>query len=96
MIFRRGDVMSNGGMQRLLGGPPGAVLARLAFMSVLVGAFLAVFGLTPPDIVLALRDLFHDLFGFGFDALKEAGRYFLYGAMIVVPLWVLLRILGRG
>ncbi len=88
--------MSNGGMQRLLGGPPGAVLARLAFLSVLVGAFFAVFGLTPPDIFHALRDLFHDLFGFGFDALRTAGLYFLYGAMIVVPLFVLKRVLGRG
>ena len=89
--------MANGGMQRLLGGPPRTVLARLAFMSVLVGAFLAVLGLTPPDIFLALRDLFHDLFGFGFDAIREAGRYFLYGAMIVVPLWVVLRVFGaRG
>jgi len=87
--------MSNDGFQRLLGGPPGAVLAKLVFMSVLVGAFLAVFGITPPDLFHAVREVFHRVFGFGFEALREAGRYFLYGAMIVVPVWLLLRILGR-
>ena len=87
--------MSNDGLQRLLGGPPGAVLVKLVFMSVLVGAFLAVFGITPPDLFDAVREVFHRIFGFGFEALREAGRYFLYGAMIVVPVWLLLRILGR-
>ncbi len=87
--------MSNDGLQRILGGPPGAVLAKLVFLSVLVGAFLAVFGLTPPDLFNALARLFHRVFGFGFEALREAGRYFVYGAMIVVPLWLVLRVFGR-
>jgi hypothetical protein len=87
--------MPNDGLQRILGGPPGAVLAKLVFMSVLVGAFLAILGITPPDLFQMMREVFHSVFGFGFEALREAGRYFLYGAMIVVPVWILLRLLGR-
>jgi hypothetical protein len=31
-----------------------------------------------------------------FDSLREVGRWVVYGAIIVVPLWLLSRVLSRG
>jgi hypothetical protein len=86
--------MANG-IQKLLGGPPVAVLTKLVFMSIVVGAFLALIGLTPPDLFRGIRDLINHIFNLGFDAVETVFRYFVYGAVIVVPIWLFTR-LFRG
>jgi hypothetical protein len=86
--------MANG-IQKLLGGPPVAVLTKLVFMSIVVGAFLALIGLTPPDLFRGIRDLINHIFNLGFDAVEIVFRYFVYGAVIVVPIWLFTR-LFRG
>lgn len=86
--------MANG-MQKLLGGPPVAVLTKLVFMSILVGAVLALLGLTPPDLFRGIRELIDHVLNLGFDAVQTVFRYFIYGAVLVVPVWLLMR-LFRG
>lgn len=86
--------MTNG-IQKLLGGPPVAVLTKLVFMSIVVGAFLALIGLTPPDLFRGIRDLINHIFNLGFDAVETVFRYFVYGAVIVIPIWLFTR-LFRG
>ncbi len=83
-------------LARWLGGPPGAVLLKLIFLSIVVGAFLAMLGLTPPDLLQGLRNLFHSLYNLGFGAIRRVGTYFIYGAVIVVPVWLVLRLLSGG
>lgn len=86
--------MSNG-LQKLLGGPPVAVLTKLVFMSIVVGAFLALLGLTPPDLLRGVRELIDQVLNLGFDAVHTVFRYFVYGAVLVVPIWLVMR-LFRG
>ncbi|WP_188516302.1 DUF6460 domain-containing protein [Alsobacter metallidurans] len=88
--------MANSDFSRMLGGSPGAVLVKLIFMSVLVGAFLSLFGLTPPDLLRGLRDLVDRVMDLGFGAVREVFRYFVYGAVIVIPIWLLMRLFGRN
>jgi uncharacterized protein DUF6460 len=38
--------------------------------------------------------LFQRLWDLGFDALNWLWRYFLLGAVIVIPIWLLMRIFG--
>ena len=38
---------------------------------------------------------FRSLFNLGFGAFRNAGAYILTGAMIVVPIWLLMRFMGR-
>jgi hypothetical protein len=90
-----GSTMAGNDMSRLLGGPPGAVIAKLIFMSILVGAFLSLFGLTPPDIIRGIKSLIDRVLDLGFGAVREILRYLVYGAVIVVPLWLLMRLFGR-
>jgi hypothetical protein len=82
-------------MTRMLGGSPGAVLAKLVFLSILVGAFLSLFGLTPPDIIRGIKHIIDSILDLGFGAVREVLRYLVYGAVIVVPLWLLSRLLSR-
>jgi hypothetical protein len=85
--------MSN--LNRFLGGSPGSVLAKLIFLSLLVGAFMAVVGITPFGLVEGLYRWIASVFDLSLDTLVEIGRWVLYGAIIVVPLWFLARLFGR-
>lgn len=81
-------------LDRWLGGSPLGVLVRLIFLSLLVGVILAFLGLTPLGLVRHLVDSLQALFGIGFDAVEDIGRYILTGAVIVIPLWLLSRLMN--
>ena len=83
-------------LQRFFGGSPGPVLVKLVFLSLLVGAFIALLGLTPFELLDRLVRIVREVFGLGFDAVREVGLWLLYGAVIVVPIWLLGRLFGRG
>ena len=82
------------GVSRFLGGSPIAVLFRLILLSVLVGVVLATIGFDPWNIVDSIRRLMAWIWDLGFDAVNGLWRYFLLGAVIVVPLWLLTRMLN--
>jgi hypothetical protein len=83
-------------LQRFLGGSPGSVLVRLVFLSLVVGAFLAFLDITPVELVDRLTRTLRVLLGNGFEAVRRLGLWIAYGAMIVIPLWLLSRLLNRG
>ena len=85
---------SSDGMYRFLGGSPLAVAFRLILLSILVGVVLAAIGFDPWNIVNSIRLLFQRIWDLGFDAINGLWRYFLLGAVIVVPIWLLSRLLG--
>ena len=86
--------MSNGSMTRILGGSPLAVLARLVLVSVLVGVD-SVRGRARSlqhhtlGRAAGARDLEHGL-GRG----RYLWRYFLLGAVIVIPIWIIVRLVN--
>ena len=84
--------MSNGGMTKVFGGSPLGVLARLILVSILVGVILSALGLDPFDIVHSIERLIRTLWNMGFDAFRWLWRYFLLGAVIVIPIWILMRL----
>ena len=79
-------------MQDFLGGSPLSILVKLIFLSLLVGALLAFLNVTPFDLLNRVTRLFRSIFGLSFDAVRDIGRWILYGAMIVVPIWLLARL----
>ncbi|HLM41234.1 MAG TPA: DUF6460 domain-containing protein [Microvirga sp.] len=85
--------MSN--LNRFLGGSPASVLAKLIFLSLLVGAFMAFLGVTPLRLIEGLFDWITSILDLSLDTVKEIGLWVLYGAVIVVPLWLLSRLFGR-
>jgi len=82
------------GLSRFLGGSPLTVVLRLALLSILVGIVLAAIGLDPWNIVASIRRLFEWIWNLGFDAINSLWRYFLLGAVIVVPIWLISRLFG--
>ncbi len=86
-------------MERFFGGNPALVLIRLVVLSLVVGVLLAALGFSPFDILDSVRQLIQRLYDMGFAAVEKAARYFLLGAVIVFPIWLvarLLRLMGRG
>src|SRR3977135_233240 len=72
-------------------GSPGAGAFRLIRLSILVGVVLAAVGFDPWNILQSIRLLFQRLWNLGFDAINWLWRYFLLGAVIVIPIWLLSR-----
>ena len=85
---------SNDGLYRFLGGSPLAVAFRLVLLSILVGVVLAAIGFDPWNILHSIQMLFRRLWDLGFDAVNWLWRYFLLGAVIVIPIWLLSRLFG--
>ncbi len=79
-------------LTRFLGGTPGAVAFRLVLLSILVGIVLAAIGFDPMNILYSIRTLFERIWELGFDAVHWLWRYFLLGAVIVIPIWLLVRV----
>lgn len=79
-------------MQDFLGGSPLTILVKLVFLSLLVGALLAFLDVTPADLVNRVIRMLRSIFGLSFDAVRDIGRWILYGAMIVVPVWIVVRL----
>ena len=86
--------VSNEGLSRFLGGSPLSVAFRLILLSILVGVVLAAIGFDPWNILESIRLLFRRIWNLGFDAVNWLWRYFLLGAVIVIPVWLLMRIFG--
>jgi hypothetical protein len=66
------------------------------FLSLLVGAFMSFLGVTPAGLISRVWRMIQAVLDLGFDSLREVGRWIIYGAIIVVPLWLLSRLASRG
>ncbi|QPC88609.1 hypothetical protein GA830_08350 [Mesorhizobium sp. NBSH29] len=80
------------GMARFLGDSPLRVLLKLIVVSFLVGIVMSAFGWSPFDVLYQIRDFFVDLWRMGFSAVDRFLGYFLLGAAIVVPAFLILRL----
>ncbi|MDP2409857.1 MAG: DUF6460 domain-containing protein [Pseudolabrys sp.] len=87
-------VATNNTVNRFFGGSPLAVIARLFLVSILVGVILHALGLNPFDIFYSLERLLMSIWHMGFDAFHWLWRYFLLGAVIVIPIWLLMRLVN--
>ncbi len=83
-------------MRDFLGGSPLGVIIRLAILSVLVGVLLSVFGITPRNFFYVIDDFARRIYDLGFGAVTWMLDYMLLGAMLVVPVWLVVRLLRAG
>jgi hypothetical protein len=78
-------------MERFFGGNPLAVTLRLIIISIVAGIALKAAGFDPRDLLESIPRLIQAVLEFGFDWVETALQYFLLGAVIVFPIWLLLR-----
>jgi hypothetical protein len=77
---------------RFFGGNPVAVLVRLALLSIIAGIILSALDVTPVDLFDRLNLLARRLYDVGFDAFEWLLKYFLLGAVVVFPIWLVVRL----
>jgi len=91
--------MDQNALTRFTGGSPLRSLVWLVVLSIVVGFVLDTIGLDPFGFLrrlVANFDRFVDwLVNLGFDAVRNLGRYLVWGAMFVVPIWLVMRLTGR-
>ena len=85
-------------MNRFFGGSPIGVIVRLVLLSIVIGVLLAALGVDPWNIWRSLESLVRRVMSMGFEAVEWVWRYFVLGAVIVIPIWIIVRLIrtGRG
>lgn len=79
-------------LERFLGGSLVGVVVKLVALSVAVGVVLAWLDLTPWALIDSFRRFIERILAHGFDAVRDLFGYFLLGAGIVVPIWLIVRL----
>ena len=90
------SMASKNALEDFLGGSPVNVAVRLFFISLVVGALLMWLELRPMDILRGVQAFFDRIYQLGFGAVRELVSYVLAGAVIVVPAWLVLRLMNMG
>jgi hypothetical protein len=84
--------MASHSVARVFGGSPIAVVSRLVLLSILVGVVLQTVGLDPLSLVQSIEIIARQAYAMGAEGLRHAWQYFLLGAAIVAPFWVIVRL----
>ena len=88
--------MANGSIDRFFGGTPLWVVVRLILLSIVVGVLLTALGLDPWNIVESIERLIRWIYNLGWDAVTWLWRYFVLGAVLVVPIWQIVRLFNSA
>lgn len=81
-------------LNRFLGDSPLRVAIKLIVISFLVGVAMSALGWTPLDLIDRMAAFLAGLWAMGFDAIYRFWGYFLLGAAIVIPVFLILRIIN--
>ena len=88
--------MSGNSLESFLGGSPLTVFVKLLLVSLVVGALLMWLEIRPADLFHGVLNFIKRIYALGFGAVRELLDYIVAGAVIVVPAWLILRLLNAG
>jgi hypothetical protein len=78
--------------ETFLGGSVLGVVVRLVVLSIVVGVVLSALGITPDNIFYQINVLLRRIYDLGFGAIESVLGYLILGAMVVVPIWLISRL----
>ena len=78
---------------QFLGDTPGRTAVKLLVISLVVGIIMSAIGYTPMDVWHAFTGFVERVYRLGFEAFGRFGEYLVYGAMVVVPVFLIMRFL---
>ncbi|WP_244979436.1 DUF6460 domain-containing protein [Bartonella queenslandensis] len=78
-----------------LGGTSIRVSLKLLILSFFIGVVMNFFGWTPRNLIQKIINFLHSLWETGFITLKNFFHITMMGAIIVVPIFLVLRILHK-
>ncbi|PWV99878.1 hypothetical protein DFR52_10377 [Hoeflea marina] len=84
----------SGGLTRFLGDTLGRTILKLLVISFVVGVIMSAFHWYPLDVLYMIRDTLVNIWETGFAALGRFGVYLALGACVVVPVFLILRLLN--
>ena len=80
-------------LRDFLGGSPLGVAVRLAVMSIIAGVLLSFLGITPRNFFDVIDRFARHVYDLGFGAIDWLLGYLVLGAMLVIPIWLVMRFL---
>jgi len=86
----------SGPLTRFLGDSPFRVALKLLALSFVVGLVLSALDLHPYQIYWWMEELVWRVYDMGFGFLQDALSYLILGALIVIPVFLLMRLLKLG
>lgn len=86
----------SGRLTRFLGDSPLRVFLRLLVLSFVVGLVLSVLNIRPWQIYRWIEEAIEQVWSMGFEFLGDALEYLVLGALIVVPIFLLMRLFRLG
>lgn len=82
------------GLDKFLGDSPLRVAIKLLVISFLVGVVMSTFGWSPYEVIAWARDTVLRAWNMGFATVDRFVDYMLLGAAIVIPVFIILRLLS--
>ena len=82
--------------QQFFGDSVAGTVVRLVLLSIVVGIVFSVLGITPWNLFERLQHLARRIVDLGFDTVRDAFGYFLLGAVVVIPVWLIVRLVKAG
>ena len=78
----------------IFGGNPIGVVVRLVLLSIVVGVVLSALGITPRNFIYHIEVLIRRIYDLGLASFDWVLQYLLLGPIVVVPIWLVARLLG--
>ena len=80
-------------MDKVFGGPIVPTLLKLALLSIIVGLVFAIFGIDPFDLWRDFGATIRNAWTLVIDAINWSWRYAALGAIVVLPVWIIYRVM---
>jgi len=80
----------------IFGGNPLGVVIRLALISMVVGIVMKALGIDLRNFFQRINEILRNIYDLGFDAFQWVFEYMLLGALVVVPIWLISRLVGAA
>lgn len=81
---------------RFFGDSVSGTVIRLVLLSIAVGVVFSALGITPANILERLQLLIRRIADLGFGTIEWAFTYFLLGAVVVIPVWLVVRLISQA
>lgn len=81
---------------RFFGDSVAGTVIRLILLSIAVGIVFSALGITPGNIVYHIQLLIRRIADLGFGTIEWAFTYFLLGAVVVIPVWLIMRLISQA
>jgi len=86
----------NNKLETFLGDSLWRTLIKLLIISLVVGILLSFFNFTAYEVWLAVKNFFTRIYELGFEAFGKVGEYIIGGALLVVPIFLIMRFMKIG